>query len=101
MPRKIAWPELEPTYEDFQEASRSQRAQTPESTAGKIFLVSKGFQMPRELDFTVSNLTVVGRKAGALSNYESAAATAWLQHNASSQFEGAPLAWTRDLVYKN
>ena len=98
MPRdrnEFQWPELQPAFEDFAQATSSGSADAMQSTAsGKVFLVPKDFQMPPELNFTASNLSKIGRKAGALSNYESAAATAWVKHNAHNSFACAPLAWS-------
>ena len=98
MPRdreEFRWPELQPTCEDFVQATSTGSADAVQSTAsGKVFLVPKDFKMPHELYFTASNLTKIGRKAGALSNYESAAATAWVKHNAHNNFACAPLAWS-------
>ncbi|CAE7881470.1 unnamed protein product [Symbiodinium sp. KB8] len=92
---EFQWPELQPAFEDFAQATSSGSADAMQSTAsGKVFLVPKDFQMPPELNFTASNLSKIGRKAGALSNYESAAATAWVKHNAHNSFACAPLAWS-------
>ena len=93
----LEWPSLEPTCDDFIDCmgvSGFNRNPDLVQASNKIFTIPTSLQLPRELNFTVANLKRVTRSAGTAANHRSAAASAWLMANSSTNFSGAAMAWS-------
>ena len=88
------WPQLTTEVEDHVNLTKDD----VRGCCGKAFQVDVK-SLPADIRTTFADMNLSkARKAGTISNQKSAAATAWLLHNASSDFTTAGRSWTGILV---